>query len=241
MSVKRLKNELKSSADLEKAIFYPRFFKTGPGEYGEGDVFLGVTVPNVRKLIKNYKMLTLDEIKELLKSKIHEHRLAALLILVSQFTQACKSKDHEQQKKIYLFYIQHFAHINNWDLVDQSSYHIVGKYLYSCPEKEWDVLYKWGASDHLWSRRIAIVSTLEFIRNNHLATTYNLSLELINDPHDLIHKACGWMLREAGKRDMDQLELFILKHGSKMPRTMLRYAIEKFPEKKRKKLLQNKI
>jgi 3-methyladenine DNA glycosylase AlkD len=222
----QLKKDLKKLANPEKAGILQRFFKTGKGEYGEGDLFLGITVPEQRKIAKKYSELPLKETQKLLSGKIHEHRLTALLILVIKY----KKADDTDKKRISHFYIKNFKHINNWDLVDLSSEKILGEYLL---EKDKSLLYRLAKSKNLWERRIAVITTFAFIRNNRFDDTLKISGLLLNDRHDLIHKAVGWMLREIGKRDQEVEEKFLKKHYRKMPRTMLRYAIEKFDEKKR--------
>jgi 3-methyladenine DNA glycosylase AlkD len=222
----QVKKDLKNLANPEKAKILQRFFKTGKDEYGEGDVFLGITVPEQRRIAKKYSELPLKEIQKLLSGKIHEHRLTALLILVIKY----KKADDTDQKKISSFYINNFRHINNWDLVDLSAEKILGDYLL---EKDKSLLYRLAKSKNLWERRIAIMATFHFIKNNRFNDTLKISKLLLNDEHDLIHKAVGWMLRETGKRDREVEEKFLQKHYRKMPRTMLRYAIEKFNENKR--------
>ena len=224
-----IKRNLEEKSNPEKAKILQRFFKTGKGQYGEGDIFIGVTVPEIRKTANEYKNLKFAEIQKLLNSKIHEHRVAGLIILVKQF-----KKGSEQEKcKVFDFYIKNFKCVNNWDLVDLSSHHIIGIYLLDHPEKT-SLLYKWATSKNLWERRIAIISTFEFIRKNKFEESLKLAEILLNDKHDLIHKAVGWMLREIGKRDQQAEEMFLEKYYKKMPRTMLRYAIEKFAPEKRK-------
>ena len=219
----QLKNDLKNQANPEKAKIYQNFFKTGPGQYGEGDTFLGLTVPNTRKIAIKYSSLKLKDIEILLNSRSHEERLAALLILVQQFK--------NNQKEIYNFYLKNSKKVNNWDLVDLTADKIVGPYLIN---KSKNILYKLAKSKNLWQRRIAIISTFHFIKNNQFEDTLKISELLLDDKHDLIHKAVGWMLRELGKKDQKTLELFLKKHHKKMSRTTLRYSIEKFPEDKRK-------
>lgn len=216
-----------SRSDEEKKMVLPRFFKTGKGQYGEGDKFLGVTVPNIREVAKEYKSVGFDVINELIKSPWHEMRMCALLILVN-------NSKNEVAEEVFDFYLSHTEYINNWDLVDLSAPNIVGGFLV---EKDRHVLYKLAESDLLWDNRIAIVSTLTFIRNNDLDDTYKLSLKMMNHRHDLMHKAIGWMLREAGKRDTQRLFDFVQAHKMEMPRTMLRYAIEKFDEANRRILM----
>ncbi len=219
----QLKKDLKKLANPEKAKILQRFFKTGKGEYGEGDVFLGVTVPEQRKTAKKYSELPLKEIGKLLLSKIHEHRLTALLILVIKYNKA----DDDGKKKIADFYIKNSRHINNWDLVDLSADRILGDYLL---DRDKSPLYKLTKSKNLWERRISVMTTFQFIKNNRFDDTLKISKLLLHDEHDLIHKAVGWMLREIGNRDLAVEEEFLKQHYRSMPRTMLRYAIEKFPE-----------
>ncbi len=210
------------------------FFKTGKGEYGEGDVFAGLKVPTQRKLAREFRDLTFADLKLLLASPVHEERLISLFILIDKFA---KSTEKEQQV-IFKFYIKNRKGVNNWDLVDLSAPKIMGKHLL---EKDKSILFKFALSKNLWERRIAILSTYEFIRNENFDTTLKMAEILLEDDHDLIHKAVGWMLREIGKRNLMVEENFLKIHYKKMPRTMLRYAIEKFPETKRKKYLQGKI
>ncbi len=206
------------------------FFKTGIGQYAEHDTFMGVTVPNLRKISKNFLDLTFDELCGLLNSTINEKRFLALIILVSQYEKA----PPQQQEQIYQFYIDNRHHVNNWNLVDASAHLIVGAYLV---DKNRDILIDLSGAQSLWDRRIAIVSTWYFIRKNDTAWTFKLAALLMNDKQDLIHKAVGWMLREAGKRDQDALTDFLDQNLLIMPRTMLRYSIEKFAEPKRKNYL----
>lgn len=224
----KIKKELYSLRDPIQAALLQGFFKTGPGEYGEGDIFLGIKVPIQRKVAKNYLDLNLKSLKKLLESKIHEHRFISLVILAEKFK---KSKEDNERKKIFDFYIENTKHINNWDLVDVTCNQIVGRYL---QDKNRDILFKMARSKNMWERRIAIVSTSFFINNYDFQTTLHIAEILINDKHDLIHKAVGWMLREIGKRDQNVEEIFLKKYYKKMPRTMLRYAIEKFDIKKRR-------
>lgn len=219
--------ELKVAGDQTKARVLGRFFKTGKGQYGEGDIFLGVYVPFQRQIAKKYSTLPLTDIETLLKSKIHEHRLGALFILCDQF----KKADEKTKEKIFKFYLKNSQGVNSWDLVDLSAPNIVGEWLL---KKDRKILYKLARSKNLWQKRIAIVSTLTFIRAKQLDDTIKISEILMGDTHDLIHKAVGWMLREAGKRDEAVLRKFLDKHAVKMPRTMLRYSIEKFNPSTRK-------
>jgi len=223
-----LKKELRSKANPKKARILQGFFKTGPGEYGHGDVFLGITVPETRKLAEKYGGLKSEEAIKLLHSKIHEERLAALLILIKKF------QTDQDKKKIYNLYLKNTRYINNWDLVDLSACKIVGDYLLDKPRS---ILYNLAKSKSVWERRISIIAAFSFIRNDDFEETLKISEMLLKDEHDLIHKAVGWMLREIGKRDIKAEEKFLQKHYKQMPRTMLRYALEKFPEKKRKQYL----
>lgn len=232
MSVHAIRKELGKLGDPEQAKNLQRFFKTGKGEYGEGDVFLGIKVGPQRSVARKYsETLSISDAEKLLKSKIHEHRLVALLVLIEKY----KKADEKGKKEIYEFYLKNTNRINNWDLVDLSAANIVGDYLI---DKNKDVLYKLAKSENLWERRIAIISTHAFIMENMFDDTLKLSELLLDDKHDLIHKAVGWMLREVGKRDQRAEERFLKKHCRKMPRTMLRYAIERFPERKRKSYMK---
>ena len=226
----KLIRELRTLSDKKQAEILQRFFKTGKGQYGEGDIFLGIKVPIQRQACKKYD-LSLEAIQKLLNSKIHEHRLCALFALVTKYKKA------KNKKGIFQFYLKNAKRINNWDLVDLSAPNIVGNYLL---DKDKKILYKLAKSKNLWKKRISIVSTFTLIRNNKLHDTLKISKILLKDKHDLIHKAVGWMLRELGKKDVKKLELFIQKNYKHMPRTMIRYAIEKFPEKKRKAYLKGK-
>lgn len=224
----------------EKQQMLPRFFKTGKGEYGEGDQFLGVVVPYTRQVAKEYRHIPFQAMTELLQSSWHECRLCALLMLVERF----KKSDEAERKHIFKFYLSHTSHINNWDLVDLSAPGIVGEYLKLKPEREQrQVLYKLADSPLLWNQRIAIVSTLTFIRNGDFIDTILLSEQFLRSAshqkmHDLMQKAIGWMLREMGKRNKDLLIQFLEKHASTMPRTMLRYAIEKLSEDERQEFMK---
>ena len=233
MTAAKAKKELKLYANSERAHHSLKFFKTGKGDYGEGDKFIGVRVPNIRKIAQIYKSLGLDEIDKLLKSKIHEERLLALIILANQFKNAIKNDDSNIQQMIYRYYIKQYDKINNWDLVDASCHIIIGGYLANKPKANAKLLYDWAKSTHLWKKRMAIISTFSFIRENNFRHTIEISSLLLNDPHDLIHKAVGWMLREVGKKDKHTLKVFLDDHAASMPRTMLRYAIEKLPDTER--------
>lgn len=230
-----LKKELQSLSDEKQAKNLQRFFKTGKGEYGEGDIFLGIKVPVQREVAKKYD-LDFKDIQELLNSKIHEERLVALIILTSKFKKA--KKDRLKQRQIFEFYLKNTANINNWDLVDLSAPKIVGSFL---SIENNGILRELAKSSNLWERRIAIVSTFEFIRNRNFGEAISIAEMLINDEHDLIQKAVGWMLREIGKKNLGILEIFLNTRYKTMPRTMLRYSIEKFPEEIRKKYLRGEI
>lgn len=229
-----LRKDLKSFSDSQKAKNLQRFFKTKKGEYGEGDVFIGVSVPDQRKVAKKYKDLPLEKIEKLLHSKIHEERLVSLLILVEGF----KKGNKKERETIYKLYLKNTKYINNWDLVDLTAGKIVGEYLF---DKDRNILKKLAKSPNLWEKRISIIATSYFIWKGQFQDTLEISTILLEDDHDLIHKAVGWMLREVGKRDRAVEEKFLKKHYKKMPRTMLRYAIEKFPESLRQKYLKGKI
>ena len=213
--------ELRALGDPADAQFLQRFFKTGPGEYGEGDVFLGIRVPATRQLAKQYRELSLTELAKLLHAKEHEARLLAVIILTLQYPKA----DAAQQQKIFDCYLANAKYINNWDLVDTSAPNIVGAHLFGGDTSLLDEL---ADSDLLWERRIAILATFYFIKNKQYKQSLRIARQLLDDEHDLIHKAVGWMLREVGKQNRDVLVAFLDKHHQQMPRTMLRYAIEKF-------------
>lgn len=234
LSLTNLKKELKSKASSKRAKNLQRFFKTGPGEYGEGDIFLGIKLPDSRVIVKKYGGLDLRKVEKLLHSKIHEERSVALGILVQQFQKG----DKKQKEKIFKFYLKNTKNVNNWDLVDGSAHKIVGEYLIDKPKK---ILYQLAKSKNLWERRIAVISTLQFIKDNKFKESLKISEIFLKDEHDLIHKAVGWMLREIGKKSLKTEEKFLKKHYKKMPRTMLRYAIERFPEKRRKMYLKGRI
>jgi 3-methyladenine DNA glycosylase AlkD len=229
-----IQTELKALENKEKARVLRGFFKTGPGQYGEGDIFLGIQVPVLRKVAREYQGLPLKEIKKLLRSSIHEERLVALLILVHLFSKGTETSRDE----ICDLYLKSTRFINNWDLVDLSAGQIVGAYL---RDRGKDLLYRLAKSTSLWERRIAILSTFCFIKENRFEETIEISKMLLLDKEDLIHKAVGWMLREVGKRHVATLESFLEGHYKKMPRTMLRYAIERFPESLRQRYLKGEI
>ena len=226
-----IQRELETYADPVKREYLPRFFKTGKGEYGEGDKFLGVVVPNTRTVAKQHKDAPFAVMAELLQSQWHECRLCALLMLVERF----KKSSEKERKLIYDFYLSQTARINNLDLVDLSAPGIVGEYL---KDKSRDDLYRLADGALLWEQRIAVVSTYTLIKNGDFTDILALSERLLHHPHDLMRKAVGWMLREMGKRDKDLLVQFLEKHSKVMPRTMLRYAIEKFPEEERKEFMK---
>jgi 3-methyladenine DNA glycosylase AlkD len=233
MNVEFILNELQSIGTPEKAAHLQRFFKTGPGQYGEGDVFIGVVVPHTRSIAKSNLRTPLPEIRLLLMSKYHEARLCALIILTERF----KKASEKERKEIYHFYLANTSRVNNWDLVDLTCPAIVGGYLL---DKNRDILYKLAESDCLWEQRISIISTLTFIRKNDFSDTLELSKKLLNHPHDLMHKAVGWMLRETGKRERNILTAFLEEYAVRMPRTALRYAIEHYPEPERQYFLKKK-
>lgn len=215
----------------EKNSNAQRFFKSSPGAYAEHDIFINITVPNIRALVKKYNTLTLKDITYFLHSKINEHRLFALFCLVDTF----KKGDLLTKKTVYNLYLENIYYINNWNLVDSSAYQIIGAYL---ADKEKTILYTLSQSDTMWHRRISIISTLYFIKENQYDTTLKIAHILMNDTEDLIHKAVGWMLREVSKKNFKVADDFIQKYNNIMPRTMLRYAIEKYPENIRKSFLK---
>ena len=246
----KIEKDLLKLKNPKKAEILQRFFKTGKGEYGEGDIFLGITVPKQRLVAGKFKEASLNDLQKLLSSKIHEYRLTTLIILTLKY----KKAEENEKKKIFDFYLKNTKNINNWDLVDLSAPNIVGEYLlnkkchpefnsgsYEIPKQVRNnkkyanhILYKLANSKNLWEKRIAIISTYAFIRKDMYEDALKISEMLLSDKHDLIHKAVGWMLREVGKRDLKTEEDFLKKYYKKMPRTMLRYAIEKFDENKRK-------
>lgn len=225
---------LQALGDRQRAQALQRFFKTGPGEYGEGDVFVGIRVPEVRKLAKEYEGLPLYEAIKLLQSPVHEARMLALLVLTRSYNRG----DAVRQKEIYEAYLQNTRYINSWDLVDLSAEHIVGAYLLL---RDKAPLYALAESSLLWERRISILATFHYIKRGELEETLHIARTLLVDPEDLIHKAVGWMLREVGKRDHSVEEAFLKAHYKLMPRAMLRYAIEKFPEALRQQYLKGQI
>ncbi|MFC1653246.1 DNA alkylation repair protein [Patescibacteria group bacterium] len=229
-----LKKDLRKFADPKKVPDYQRFFKTSPGEYGEGDIFLGIKVPNSRKVAKKYIKLPLEKIQALLKSKFHEERFVGLVILVLKY----KKGEEDEKQKIYDFYLKNTKYINNWDLVDVSCHKVIGLHLV---ERDRSIIYKLAKSKDLWEKRISVISTFAFINIGQFEDTLKISEILVKDDHDLIHKAVGWALREVGKKDQKMEEGFLKKHYKTMPRTMLRYAIEKFPEDLRQKYLKGEL
>lgn len=238
MNTREIKAELRNRANPAKAIFFPRFFKAGPGEYGEGDRFIGVTVPNARAVAKQFAAAPPGILAQLLRSPIHEERLCALLILVAQYERAEKRKAEPEKERLFLFYLANRKGVNNWYLVDLSAPRIVGAWL---SERDKSLLDEFARSPNLWERRIAIVSTLYFIRRDDFGPTLRIAALLVNDREDLIHKASGWMLRELGKRNEEVLLRFLREHYADLPRTTLRYAIERFPIERRRSCLAGKF
>jgi 3-methyladenine DNA glycosylase AlkD len=233
MTLQDLKKELRALADPRQAEILLRFFKTGPGQYGEGDRFLGIRVPVLRSMAKNHRELPLGDAKKLLGSPLHEERLVSLLILIEKY----KPTNDAARKEIIDLYLASTGRINNWDLVDLSAPQLLGRHLHGGSMK---CLRAMARSTSLWERRISILSTFYFIKHGEYDMTLELAEELLGDEHDLIHKAVGWMLREVGKRDLEEETRFLDRHAGAMPRTMLRYAIERFPEKLRRSYLQRK-
>ena len=234
MNVREVQERLRSLGNPESAAAAARYFKTGAGEYGNGDIFLGLRAAVMHALAKEYHPLPVDEITVLLRSPIHEDRLLALLILVRRVLRA----DEATKREVYRLYLAHTHYVNNWDLVDSSAREIVGGYLADKSRKPLDRL---AASKSIWERRISIVATHYFIRQHDFADTMRIAERLLGDREDLIHKAVGWMLREVGKKDLSVLEQFLRRHGKVMPRTALRYAIERFPEETRRGYLRGAI
>jgi len=234
MTASEIQQKLRKLANKEKSKLLQGFFKTGPGQYGEGDVFLGIMVPVLRKLAKECGETTVADAVLLLRSTIHEERLLALFLLIALYVKG----DEPAKKKIYVLYLKNTRYVNNWDLVDLSAPNIVGSHL---ADKSRKPLYALARSRDLWKKRIAMLATFRFIRQNDFADALAIAVILLRDGHDLIHKAVGWMLREVGKRDMQKEEQFLRKHYKMMPRTMLRYAIERFPEQKRQRYLHGEV
>jgi len=233
-AVEEIERELAGLADPEVAEFLGRFFKTGSGEYGEGDRFLGIRVPVLRRLARKYQSLDLPGCRALLVSPYHEARLLALLILVGAYDHG----DEKRRDEIFRLYLDHLPYVNNWDLVDGSAEHIVGRHL---RDRDRSLLYDLARSASVWERRIAIMATFGYVKAGSFDETLRLADVLLSDPHDLIHKAVGWMLREVGKRDREAAEAFLRPRYRRMPRTMLRYAIEKFPEALRRQYVRGEI
>lgn len=229
--VETIISELMAYQQADKQEILPRFFKTGKGEYGEGDRFMGVSVPQVRLISKRNRDISLDEVEQLLASPWHEARQCALFILTLQYQRA----KAEERKTIVDFYLSHTDRINNWDLVDVSAHYILGDYLLSHSR---EILYRLAESPSLWENRIAMVSTYAFIRKGELDDTYTLATRMMHYPHDLMHKAIGWMLREAGKKDVERLTRYVKQYAGQMPRTMLRYAIEKLEDGLRQEIMK---
>lgn len=233
-----LLKEINSKADPEKAKILQKFFKTSKGDYGEGDIFLGLTMPIQRSIAKKYTTLPISKIQKLLNSEIHEHRMISLIILTNKYNKASKEKNLNLQQEIVNFYLKNTKKINNWDLVDISAPNILGDYFL---DKDKKIFYDLASSKNLWEKRIAIVSTLTFIKKNKLGDSLKISEILLKDKHDLIHKAIGWMLREVGKQNSEVLLDFLKTHYKELPRTTLRYSIERFPKEKRKEILKGKF
>jgi len=226
-----IRNDLKKYIKKDKVELLARYFKTGKGQYGEGDIFIGIMVPDTRRVAKKYCDADFETIYELIYSKIHEERLCALLILVEKFRKA----DQKGRREVFNFYIKNSKQVNNWDLVDLSAPRIVGEYLYS---KDSKIVYKFSKSKNLWQRRIAMLATFNFIGKARFADALKIGRILLKDKEDLINKAVGWMLREVGKRDIKKEEEFLLKNIKDIPRVTLRYAIERLPEAKRQEYLK---
>ena len=234
MTAAAVRSALKKIANPAKASHSARFFKTGPGQYGEGDIFLGITVPQLRQVVKAHPALPLREIRALLHSKLHEERLAALLILTAQASAKAATLAH--RKACFEFYVKNLKWVNNWDLVDSSAEYVVGAWL---SDKDRNALYRMAKSKHLWTRRVAIISTFDFIKRGQHLDTFKIAEILLDDEEDLMHKAVGWMLREVGKRvDADRLRGFLKKNAARLPRTALRYSIERFSKAERDRWLR---
>ncbi len=234
IKAKEIQNSIRTNADPDIAKISQRFFKTGKGEYAAGDLFLGIKVPVLRRIAKQYKNIPEAVAFDILHSEFHEERLFAIFLLVDQY----KRGNLKQKESIFKNYLKNTKYINNWDLVDSSAHYIVGAHL---ENKKRTILYKLAESKLLWERRIAVIATFCFIRKNDFKDTLKLASQLMNDEEDLIHKAVGWMLREVGKRDLLAEDTFLIKNYKNMPRTMLRYAIEKFPEEQRQAYLKGII
>ncbi len=235
--IRAVRQSLRSSANPEKAKILQRFFKTGKGEYAEGDRFIGVVVPHIRQVAKQFENLDLSKVLTLLSSSIHEERLLALLILVRQYRRGAPAT----QEQIVKAYLANLEYVNNWDLVDSSAQYILGADLFKKNKTHRAILYRLASSSRLWDRRVAMISTFHFIKHGDFTDTLKLAGWLLKDPEDLMHKSVGWMLREVGKQDQRVLEDFLAIHAHQMPRTMLRYAIERFPERKRQVYLKGNV
>ncbi len=233
MTAEAIMDALAQVADAKKAASFPRFFKTGAGEYAEGDQFLGVTVPQQRQIARSHRETPLPELEKLVRSPIHEHRLTGFLILTEQF----RKRDEARRENLFAFCRKHLKQLNNWDLVDTVAPKIIGEHLIAHPELR-PMLYTFAGSATLWERRIAIIATQAFIRRGDFADTLALAERLLQDPHDLLHKAVGWMLREVGEKDLSTLEAFLERHAGQMPRTMLRYALEHLPPERRRSFME---
>jgi 3-methyladenine DNA glycosylase AlkD len=231
MQLRKLQQQLRTLSDPSRAALLQRFFKTGPGEYADSDLFRGIRVPMLRKLARQYEFLTLAETKKLLRSIYHEDRLLALLILTRTYARG----DDVVRARVFDFYLKNTRFVNNWDLVDASAGPIVGAFLW---DKNREMLYRLAKSRNMWERRIAIIATFDFIKRGEFAETLSIAELLVSDTEDLIHKAVGWMLREVGKRNLGAEKEFLLANYRQMPRVMLRYAIEKFPERRRQRFLK---
>lgn len=240
----KIVKDIERHRNIDKGAVLARFFKTGKGQYGEGDIFWGLDVPTSRKISERYKHISKKDIVKLLQNKVHEVRLIALLILVAQYKEVSKKENQnnkiKEKESIVKFYLDNTKYVNNWDLVDTSAHQILGDFLLDKTEEEKRILLKLSHSKDLWEQRIAVVATFAFIRKEQLDWVYKIVDTLTRHQHDLIHKACGWMLREAGKKDEKRLREYLDKNATILPRTMLRYAIEKFPEKVRKEYLEKR-
>lgn len=234
--LKNIKEEINSFAEPNRVEILKKYFKVLPGGYGEGDEFLGIRAPNLRLVTKrNYKEISFSDLSELISSNVHEYRLAAIYMLVLKFE---KTKSEVNRKEIVDFYLDHLEYVNNWDLIDSSCHKILGVHLLN---RNTQILYDFAYSDDLWLQRVSIITTFHFIRNHKFDDTFKIAEILLHHDHDLIHKAVGWMLREVGNRDFNKAFEFLELHYSEMPRTMLRYAIEKYPEDLRQDFLKNRI
>ncbi|ASW75241.1 DNA alkylation repair protein [Chryseobacterium piperi] len=236
-TIKEIQEALAVLSIPEKAEFFPKYFKTGKGEYGEGDVFLGVKVPDQRSVAKEYyAKISLKELSELLSSKFHEHRLTALFILVAKFE---KTKDPQAKEEIVAFYLNHLEYVNNWDLVDSSCYKILGRYAFENQNE--DLLRKLSVSEEMWHKRIAVVGTMHYVKKGSFRLTKELVTNNLKHPHDLMHKANGWLLREMGQKNEEELIRYLNEYYKEMPRTSLRYAIEKLDEEVRQNYLKGRV